>query len=671
MLDKKKQVKVPKKIRQGDLPKTKEEWGMYVNRLHDDGIQRRLKYEFQWTVNLSYYLGYQNLLFNYRTNQITIPSDGTRPLTINRIGSFIESRHAKLTKNRPAPRVIPNGNDEIDKNAAKSADKSLVYLWRKIDLENTYDKYIVLGLITGSSFIRTIWNPLAGDFITVPKSESGEIFTNSEGIETEKIFLGEVESTPLSSFSIINGDDNITEIKDQPWLIERSFKSVSEIELMYPHLKDKIDKACGDERTEYEKIISRLSSPISAHLGSAANSVRDSINSEVLVKIFWMRPNSQYENGVVCVVAGDQVAYLGEFPNDYGDNIYPYAKFSERSDGFHFWGQSTIERLTSIQRAYNRLRQKKLKNIYLMANGKWMVPKGAQLQEDALNDEESEVVEYNSAVTEPHQAQLAALPNYAVQMAQELISDFRDVAGQREASVAPPPNVTAGVALQIIAEQSDEILNPMIRKLASAMRVVANQQLLLMDQEYNEKRKIQILGDNGKVGSEWMSNADFRHHTDVHIEVESMFPEFKGGKQQRLLDLWDRRIISDPTTFLNAFRFGNFDEIIEKIENADDQVWMDITEIKKGKEPQILPYQDHMAYFRVMSDWIKTPEFLRLEEDRKQLALAVLQAHMQFLVQSLPNKGRATEQQNQNAVGRPEGPTVPEGAMGNVGPQGA
>ena len=111
-------------------------------------------------------------------------------------------------------------------------------------------------------------------------------------------------------------------------------------------------------------------------------------------------------------------------------------------------------------------------------------------------------------------------------------------------------------------------------------------------------------------------------------------------------------------------------EISEKIEKQDDQVWLDIAEIKKGKEPEITQFQDHQAFFRVMSDWIKTPEFLRLIPERKELALSILPQHIQFLQQSLPNQGAATPGQNQNAVGTPAGPTVPEGAAGNVGPQG-
>jgi hypothetical protein len=303
-----------------------------------------------------------------------------------------------------------------------------------------------------------------------------------------------------------------------------------------------------------------------------------------------------------------------------------------------------------------------VKNIFLMANGKWMNPKGSQISEDSLTDEEAEVIDYNPAVPEPHQAILAPLPNYAMEMPRELIIDFRDVGGQREASVTPMPNVTAGVAMQISAELSDEVITPIIRRLARATKVVANQQLLLMDAEYIDDRKIAVLGDDNVFGVQMMNNVDFRHHTDVHIEIESMFPDYRGAKKQALIDLWDRRIITDQKSFLNAYRFGNYDKLIDDIEKEEDPVWIDIEAIKKGKAPEVQPYQNHLTYFKVLSKWIQTPEFLRLIPERKQLAIEVLQTHMQFLMESLPAGGAPVKQQNQAAVGTEFGSQRPVGA---------
>ena len=671
MLQKDASTKIPRKDFKGDLPKNEDGWIKYVNDLHDQGINVRQKYELSWTLNHAYAKGYQDIVFNYKTGRIEVPKTMARPLTVNKIGSFLDARLSKLTKQRPIPRVIPSTGDNEDVNAAKYSDHVLMHLWRKTEIEAEYESYIMMGLTYGTSFMRVLWNPFGGDYFKRATGRDEEILEIQDGaIKEEKIFLGEVSTKAISPFSLIPANENIREIKDQPWIMERTFHSVSDLEKFYPHLRGKLlGKAKNrTERTDYEGVIARLGSPVSSAIGSAIFNVHDSINDEVLCKKLWIKPNSQYENGLVVIVVGDQLAHIGPFPHDYGPNIYPYIKFTERTDGVHFWEQATVERLLSIQKAYNRLKQKKLKNIYLMSAGKWLIAKGSQIAEDSLTDEEGEVIEYNSSVNPPTQAGLAPLPNYAVEMARELTADFRTVSGQSDTPTNLPPGVTASVAMETLAELSDEIINPILKRLSRCMARVAKAQLLIINDEYIEPRKVAIIGEGNSYGVHYISAADLKHNTDVHIEVESMFPSFRGNKQQRLLELWDRRIITDPATFLKAYRFGNLDEILSEIEETDDPVWLDIAQLKKGKMPEITPWQNHMVYFKIISKWVQTPEFMSLIPERKQMTLDLLQGHLRFLLQSLPNRGAETPQTNQAAVGTPFGPQKTAGSPGTGGP---
>ena len=174
LISKEKKISSPKKSAPGSLPTDIKGWIAYINDMHDRGLKGRSKNEVQWVLNLAYMLGYQHLIFNPRTGSLKMPLSMERPLTINRIGSFIESRHAKLTKNKPVPRTIPNTNDEEDINAAKYADRALLALWRGEELEDEIDTFVMQGLICGTSFMRTVWNPYEGDFIEDHKTDAKE-----------------------------------------------------------------------------------------------------------------------------------------------------------------------------------------------------------------------------------------------------------------------------------------------------------------------------------------------------------------------------------------------------------------------------------------------------------------------------------------------------------------
>lgn len=646
-------------------PTTQEEWVSFINECHDEKLNDRKKHELQWAANIAYAKGYQDLVFDPQTGLMSFFRERALPIIINRIGPFIEARHAKLTKNRPVGRVIPNTKDIQDKRAAQYSDQALMHLWRSLGMEAVYDRLVMMMLQTGTAFVENVWDPLGGDELTDLKTVDDELFLEDDGsdFQEEKIWQGEISSKALSSFSMLPCHSNIPDIKDQPYMIKRVHLPIVKLEGMYPHLKGKLsadDKLSS--KTEYERLVDRLQSPSFNSYGSDLNNSKYRDADMALVKVMAVAPNHEYEKGLIGVVIGSELAMMDVFPNDYGTNVYPWVKFSEKEDPYSFWPQSTIERLIPVQKSINIIKQKKLKNAILMANVKWMLAKGSQVSEEALTDEEGEVIEWNSLVPAPAQAVIAPLPQYVQQFDEELKTDFRDVGGQRETSATPGNNLTASVSMQMQAELSDEIINPLIRRLGRGMEIVSGQHLLLMDQEWLEQRKIKVVGNDGKIAVQYLSNADFRHHHDVHIEIESLFPDFRGAKKQTLLELWDRRVITDPQKLIRALRFGDLDQLLEESEKIEDAIELDIAKLKKGKMPEFHPFQNHSLYAQKLIEYMNTPEFLRLIPERKQQAIAYTQQHLQFLMQSMPGGGEPMAQTNQAAMGTPSGPAKPVGA---------
>ncbi len=663
------QIYLPKqKKRYGSnyYPTTEEEWVCFISDTHDEKLNDRRKHELQWASNIAYCKGYQDLIFDPQSGLMHFMREKSLPIIINRIGPFIEGRHAKLTKNRPIGRVIPNTKDIQDKRAAQYSDQALMHLWRKLEMEAVYDRLIMMLLQTGTSFMEDMWDPLGGDELTDLKTVEDELFLEDDGsdFQEEKIWEGEISSKALSSFSMLPCHSNIPDIKDQPYMIKRVHLPIVKLEGMYPHLKGKITPDSGlNSKTEYERLVDRLQSPMFSAYGGDMNSSKYKDSDLALVKVMMVAPNHEYEKGLVGAVVGKELAMMDVFPNDYGPNVYPWVKFTEKEDPYSFWPQATIERLIPVQKSINIIKQKKLKNAILMANGKWMLAKGSQVSEEALTDEEGEVVEWNPLVPEPHQAQIAPLPNYVQTFDEELKTDFRDVGGQRETSATPGNNLTASVSMQMQAELSDEIINPLIRRIGRGMEIVATQQLLLMDQEWIEPRKIKVIGNDGKLAVQYLSNADFRHHHDVHIEIESLFPDFRGAKKQTLLELWDRRVITDPQKLIRALRFGDIDQLLDETEKLEDTIELDIARLKKGKMPEFHPFQNHNMYAQKLIEYMNTPEFLRLIPERKQQVIEYTQQHLQFLMGSLPGGGEPIAQTNQAAMGTPSGPAKPVGAQ--------
>jgi hypothetical protein len=512
-------------------------------------------------------------------------------------------------------------------------------------------------ILCGSSFIKATWNPKRGDII-VKRPDSEFLELNNDGSEVlEEVFQGDIDTVVKSPFSVL-ASPGATTVENATWIMDRTHITTRDLLSIYPDLdlnKIKIET----QLTEYERFVNRLQSPIFSTTAGyemsrfeKSTQVRD--HEVLLVKEFWMKPNDIYPEGVVATVVGDQLIGFNPFPTELNGE-YPIIKTDDKENPFAFYGQSTVTRLVPVQRRYNKGRTQTTKNAALMANVKWWAPKGHGMHDDALTDEEGEVVESNPNLPRPQQLAVSPIPNYVIESMLQDITDIRDIGGEREPSQLPFPNLTAGVALETAAELADTMIMPTIRGLEQGLIKVGRFWLLYAQENYLDPRTIKILGEGSKVQVTSVKSTDLLHQTDVTIQLESYLGYSKAAQQQKLLDMWDRRIISDPKVFMRAFVTGDIDLVLKEDEGTENIVLEDIEAIKNGKQPAVLPFDDHPAYVRTLSKFIQTPEFRRMPPDRQQLAMAVLQQHLQFL------QPQQEEDQNPAAVNTPFGQQVTEG----------
>lgn len=648
------------KSKNHNYPKSKQEWASWVEQLHDDAIAERRPQEFNWAVNFSYYLGHQHLHFNPVTGTLHRDLD-SEEIIVNRIAPFVEVRQAKLTRAKPILTVIPDKNERDAREGARLSELLIKHMWKSQDMDSKLRTFVLLMNICGSAFFKVVWNPGLGDKIRL-EDEDGvdeQGFLNFDNQNQEiitEVFQGEVETHVKSPFAIL-ASPGASSLEDAIWLIDRSHMTKREVKETYPDVDiDQIKS--GLDMTEFESFVNRLQSPIFSTVAGFDQSrlEKGQARSEhdlVLVKEFWLKPNKIYPNGVVATVIGNKLVDFQEFPNNFTE--YPFIKADEKEQPFNFYGQSTVTRLIPLQRRYNQARTQMAKNAAIMANIKWWAPKGHGMHEDALTDEEGEVVESNPNLPRPQQLPVAPLPNYVIESQVQDIKDIRDISGEREASEVPFPNITAGVALETAAELADAIINPIIRGLETGLIKMGRQWLILANEHYEDPRTIKIIGEDNQVLIKEFDNTDLKFQTDVTIQLESFLGNSKAAQQQKLLDMWDRRIISDPQTFLRAFISGDVDVVVQDQVNFDKVISQDIERVKNGEQPPVNPFDNHILYVKRFSEFIQTPEFRRMPEDRQALAMQTLQQHLSFI------QPQQAEDQNPAAVGTPFGSQVPEG----------
>lgn len=639
-----------------NFPKTKQAWSSFINQTHNEGVDQRRPIEFQWAYNTAYYKGFQQLLFNPLTN-VLVRDYESEEFVINRIAPIAEQKVAKIIRTKPILTVLPDKLDPQTIKAAQLSEDLLKHLWKTDKMDDKLRLASLYMVLTGSAFFKTVWNPAGGVGIQSDQDEKGNLQFGEQGdAKTTTIFTGDIEVHPRSPFAIL-AQSGTKDIRSAPWIIERTFMTVDEAKAEFKELN--IDRVIStrEDMTNFERFVMRLGSPTFTGLFKTSQDplLEKPIIKDldlVIRKEFWLKPNSVYPKGVLATVVGDQLVQFDEWP--YNHNEYPFVKIDEHQNPFGFYGDSTITRLIPIQRHYNAARTQMSKNAALMANGKWWAPKGHGMAEDALTDEEGEVVETNPNLPKPSQLEIAPLPNYVIENMSQDITDMRDVSGEREASQLPFPGITASVALETAAELSNVDLVPTLRSIESALIDLGRQQLMLANQFYIDERIVKIVGPNKQINIVKFNNLDLLHQTDVSIQVESGLGQSKAASQQKLIDLWDRRVIQDPEDFMNAFVTGDIDVILKKKDNAQNIVIEQIEKMKQGENPVVSQFDNHILHVRMLSQFIQTPEFRRLPPDRQQIGVQTLQQHLSFLQP-------APEQQNPAAVGTPFGAQVTEG----------
>jgi hypothetical protein len=578
----------------------------------------------------------------------------------------VETRVANLSKSKPTLTVLPDSNMPEKVQGAKLSTQLLKHSWKVQDKDDKFVESMFWMTIMGSVFWKTVFDPEAGEKLVSDDNEAGELTFNEDGSKKQNtISMGDTKTVIKCPFSILV-PRGATKLENSPWVMDRIFLHVDQVVSQYDIKIDEVLKV-NRELSAYERFLNELKSPFfSGFVGVGASSWGDSKTIKehdiCLIKEFWARPNKWYPRGIFAVVIGDKLVKFEEWPDEllsYPDDkiLYPYVHMQEYRNPWGFYGYSSVSRLIPIQKHYNEYRTQLSTNGNLMANAKWHVFKGSGLSEDALTDEAGEVVETNPNLPRPEQLGVAPLPNYVIESGRQDILDFRDVGGEKESSQLPYQGITAGVALETASELSNLPLIPIVRNIEKALIKHARLELTYANKHFDVERILKVADDFGNMQIEKYKGEDLMNQYDIRIMVESSIADSKAANQQKLLDLWDRRIISDPDQFLMAFNAGRLDIAAAEKDPSRNVAIEQLEKIKNGEQPPVLPFDNHIVHFRILSKFIQSPEFRRMPQDRQQLCMITLQQHLSFLGQGAEQE----EDENPAAVGTPFGSQVTEG----------
>ncbi len=516
--------------------KKENEQDKIVKEVIDDFKRRaeeRKSFDLIWQINMNFLMGnqYCNIGYGGKIEESDRQFFWQEREVYNHIAPIYDIRFAKLSRIKPDINVIPATNDERDKQSAKVSKKIYKSLKNKLSIDEKVCQAIKWSEVCGSVFYKLNWNSNLGQLVGI--DEKGE-----------KIKSGEVELSVVSPFEIYPDSTTCESLKECQSLIHAKAFTTTQIKSMY------------NVEVKGERINTFSLDNVSVGVGGLGfngtvpkiiETVKD--DSAIVIERY-VRPNYEYPNGRLTIVAGDKLVYDGQLPYQCGEDRerdFPFIRQTSIEEPGCFWGTSIIERLVPVQRAFNAVKNRKHEFINRLSLGVLSVEDGS-VDLDNLEDEglcPGKVLVYRQGANEPKYLQGEALPTGLSDEEENLLDEFNKISGVNDLLSANTVSTNiSGNALELLISQDETRLNASIESIKSACKEIAKKILRLYKQYALFPRLAKIIGENGQIEMFYFSSSDLSSD-DIELENQTDGTQTLTQRREMIFSLLERGLLYD------------------------------------------------------------------------------------------------------------------------------
>jgi hypothetical protein len=572
-----------------DQAKTTDEWVSIV--------QERIKQAEDWENHrqilrqLNYYLGNQWIVWDSTSKKMTVAPSAPNEerVTHNIIKPKVMVKVAKQIKNRIKYDVIPDTNDQTRIEIARAAKRFIDHWWQEQEMDRKARDIHFQDAIKGWCALKVYFDPELGDDITPEPTEEDLL----SGEMPEQVNMGEIVARVIDPLTL-KIDPAATTDEEIRWMIERKPRDID-------YIKEKYGKDVpADANVDYMQTELTPSTGYS-NLQSNKKNYRMAMVDEM-----WVKPCRKYPNGLKVTVANNTVLDVDENAGDL-----PYVLFVDIPIPSSVKGDAFIKDMLPIQRHINIMKTAMATHAKRMGNSMWLIPTGAQVDEDDLINETGAILYYTPSGPAPVRVSPPDLPAIYDRLIEFYMRDIDDMSGAREITAGRlPAGLDTYSGLQLMVEQENEKLAVSAENYERGMKRALKRVLLLMKKHYTEERMAKILGKDNEIELVAFKGSDLSGGEDINIIQGSSLPELKSAQQERIMLLWDKGAIvdrdgrPDNETFLRLLGMGDTEAVFEmkqldenkaKSENKDFQKYAEDENTLKDLQQYQMQMQQYQA----------------------------------------------------------------------------
>jgi hypothetical protein len=551
-----------------------------------DSLKRgRQLIENQWKLNLAFYKGRQYSYFNRASRRIeSLPvEDGEKPryrvrLVSNQIMTGAHSLLAKYIKTKPVMTATPGSGSQSDLKAAQMAERLLEHWWTSFSLDDKLEEVILWSIVAGQGFWKINWNPHAGTAMKFALDPYGKPIVDDavrdlfsmqlaqQGIQLQEqvVYMGDIEVETMSPFNVYL-DPTANTFDDCKYAICVHYLDPDEI---YSRWKVEVDPDSHNQAPD-----------TTLPFQNAADASDPTVKA---VYIGYFKPQPALPNGryVVWIDHPKKILEDGKWP--YPTHELPLVKFPGIRVPGAIYDSSVVEHAIPLQKELNRTVSQIIEYKNLTIKPRYWAPVGSVVTR--MTSEPGLLMEYNPLGDhKPEVEKLPTMPPYVFDHLTGIRNALREVFGIVDVTEGNvPPNVEAGIAIDLLQEMATDRLAPTIKLIEMALGRAGQLMLNLAQEYYVEPRLLKIKGSGGSTQVKRFTHADIQGGITVIVESGSGLPRTRAGRQARIERLIEMNVIP-PDKAYKYLDVGDLKSIAAQFEADEDQALREHEKLMGGE----------------------------------------------------------------------------------------
>lgn len=543
----------------------------------------RGRLEQQWKLNLAFYNGKQYSFIDRTGRLVTLATEeGDKPrhivrVTSNQIISGAHSLLSKYTKTKPIMAATPGSSSDHDVKAAQMAEALLEYWWTDLQLDDALEEALLWGIIAGQGYWKISWDEHAGKSMrfmlgpdgnpitdeSLKESFRGQLATMGIQPQEQTVYLGDIRVEAMSPFDVYL-DPSAKTFKDAKFAI------------CVHHLDPDEVWTRWKVRVKPDAVPTQMDATM-----PFTNSESSGEKTAKRIYVGYFLPTAALPNGRYVVWTDEPKEILQDDPWPYPSNELPLVKFPGLRIPGSIYDSSVIEHAIPLQKELNKTISQIVEYKNLTIKPRVWAPIGSLRQR--LTNEPGAVYEFTPiAGLRPEIEKLPTMPPYVFEHLEQINKRLREVFALTEVSEGQvPPNVEAGVAIDLLQEMSTDRLAPTIKLIEAGLGRSGNLMLSLAQKYYVEPRLLQIKGSGGSVQVRKFTQADIDGGVSVHVEAGSGLPRTRAGRQARIQSYVEMGVLK-PDQAWKYLDIGDMKSVAKMFQADEDRAYREHDKLIRG-----------------------------------------------------------------------------------------